>query len=121
MAARTAEHHITAPALRVDWLRLAFVHWPCPPEAVQRLLPPGLTADRWAGRAWVSLTPFTMSRVRLAGAVPAPGVTPVGRADIEQDLTDAHVEKHHDVRPTPTHRGTPPTSPSSATATTASS
>nr|WP_280842430.1 DUF2071 domain-containing protein [Kitasatospora phosalacinea] len=55
------------------WLRLAFVHWSYPPHAVQRLLPAGLTVDEWEGRACVSLTPFTMADVRLAGRLPLPG------------------------------------------------
>lgn len=48
------------------------VHWSYEAEAVQRLLPPGLLVDRFEGRAWVSLTPFTMAAVRGLGIVPLP-------------------------------------------------
>ncbi|MCG6494307.1 YqjF family protein [Kitasatospora sp. A2-31] len=37
--------------------------------------PPGLTVDRYAERAWVGLTPFTMAKVRTAGRLPFPGET----------------------------------------------
>ncbi len=73
MVARTAEQRIAAPVLRMNWLSLTFVHWAYPPQAVQRLLPPGLTVDERAGRAWVGMTPFLMSDIRLAGCLPLPG------------------------------------------------
>lgn len=48
-----------APAAMVQWWGdLTFVHWRFPAEAVQRLLPPGLTAETRDGSAWVSLVPF---------------------------------------------------------------
>ena len=40
------------------WSDLGFIHWPFDPEAVQALLPPGLTVDVHEGRAWVGLVPF---------------------------------------------------------------
>ncbi|MFD8599372.1 YqjF family protein [Kitasatospora sp. NPDC059646] len=73
MTQRHADPPAAPVALRMDWLRLAFLHWPYEPRAVQRLLPAGLTVDEWAGRAWVGLTPFTMADVRLAGRLPLPG------------------------------------------------
>jgi hypothetical protein len=42
------------------WEWLTFLHWSYEPSAVQRLLPPGLTADTFDGRAWVGLVPFQM-------------------------------------------------------------
>lgn len=46
------------------WDTLTFLHWPYPPDVVQRLLPPGLTIQTFEGQAWVSLVPFVMG-VRL--------------------------------------------------------
>lgn len=52
--------------MRQQWLDLAYVHWRYPPDAVQRLLPDGLTVDTFDGAAWVGLIPFTMRGVGLA-------------------------------------------------------
>jgi len=46
-----------------EWNELSFVHWPYPADAVQRLLPPGLTAETYDGQAWVGLVPFRL-RIR---------------------------------------------------------
>ena len=55
------------------WTAVTFLHWPYPPEVVQRLLPPGLEVDRADGTAWVSLVPFRMEDVRLPRLPPRPG------------------------------------------------
>ena len=59
--------------MRQRWLDLLFLHWDVPAEPLQRLLPPGLTLDTFAGRAYVGLVPFRMRSVRPAflPAVPA--------------------------------------------------
>jgi uncharacterized protein YqjF (DUF2071 family) len=61
---------IDRPAMRHRWERLSFVHWPFSPEAVSRLLPPGLRPHLFAGAAWVGLIPFRL-RVRVPAAAPA--------------------------------------------------
>ena len=53
------------------WSWLAFLHWPYPPAVVQRLLPAGLRAPTFDGRAWVGLTPFVLGDLRTPLA-PAP-------------------------------------------------
>jgi len=42
------------------WERLTFLHWSFDPDAVQRLLPNGLTVETVDDRAWVGLVPFFM-------------------------------------------------------------
>ena len=42
------------------WEFLTFLHWPFEPDAVQRLLPAGLTVETYDDRAWVGLVPFRM-------------------------------------------------------------
>jgi len=56
------------------WRSLLFLHWSLPVEAVQRLLPPGLSVDTFEGRAFVGVIPFTMRGVRPRFA---PAVAPV--------------------------------------------
>lgn len=67
MANRTTEHHIAVPLLRTSWETLTFVHWRCPPEQIQALLPNGLTVDVYDGAAWLGLTPFVMANMRPLG------------------------------------------------------
>jgi uncharacterized protein YqjF (DUF2071 family) len=45
-------------AMVQGWDDLTFLHWRYPAEAVQRLLPAGLTVETRDGSAWVSLVPF---------------------------------------------------------------
>jgi uncharacterized protein YqjF (DUF2071 family) len=46
------------------WSWLAFLHWPYPPEVVQRLLPASLRVHAFDGWAWVGLTPFLLQDLR---------------------------------------------------------
>lgn len=53
------------------WDLLTFLHWPYDPDAVQRLLPEGLTVETFDDRAWVGLVPFVMEvRAGRGPAVP---------------------------------------------------
>lgn len=52
------------------WRDLSFIHWPCDPEAIQALLPPGVEVDQMDGSAWVGLIPFHLS-VSLPAWAPA--------------------------------------------------
>jgi len=53
------------------WDELTFLHWRFDPEAVQRLLPRGLTVETMDGSAWVGLVPFFL-RVGLPGVPSVP-------------------------------------------------
>src|SRR3977135_1567354 len=54
----TCPFTVDNPVMTQRWARLVFLHWSFEPGAVQRLLPPGLTVDPWAGRAVVGQGPF---------------------------------------------------------------
>jgi uncharacterized protein YqjF (DUF2071 family) len=62
------------PVMRQRWERLTFLHWAYDPDAVQRLLPAGLTVDTFDGVAWVGLVPFFM-RVHTPGDRGVPWVS----------------------------------------------
>jgi uncharacterized protein YqjF (DUF2071 family) len=72
MASLMPQEAVRLPVLRMRWCRLAFVHWPFEPAAVQRLLPSGLLVEEHEGRAWVGVAPFMMTDVRPAGVPAAP-------------------------------------------------
>lgn len=64
------------PALmRQNWHHLLFLHWEVEPEKLRALLPPGLDLDLYEGKAYVGLTPFTMTGVRPVGVPPVPFVS----------------------------------------------
>lgn len=55
------------------WRDALFLHWPYPPDVVARHLPPGFTVDRFAGTAWVGLTPFRVAACSV-GLLPPVGL-----------------------------------------------
>jgi uncharacterized protein YqjF (DUF2071 family) len=57
------------------WHHLLFLHWPVAPEQLRPLIPAGLDLDLFEGRAYVGLTPFTMTGVRPVGIPPFPLVS----------------------------------------------
>ena len=57
---------VDSPVMHHRWDDVTFLHWPCAPADVQRLLPAGVVVDTFGDRAWVSLVPFVLS-VRVAG------------------------------------------------------
>ena len=70
MAGRRPEDAVRWPVSFQGWSCLTFLHWPYPAEAVQRLLPDAVEVDVFDGTAWVSLTPFLMTGVRLGPLPP---------------------------------------------------
>src|SRR5918998_2507341 len=54
------------------WGDLLFAHWPVPVEALRPLVPRPLPVDTFDGTAWLGVTPFEVSGLRLRGTVPAP-------------------------------------------------
>lgn len=50
------------------WDHLLFAHWPVDDITV----PPGLELDRFDGKAWIGITPFRVSGLRLRGTIPLP-------------------------------------------------
>jgi uncharacterized protein YqjF (DUF2071 family) len=56
----------------MQWLDLAFLHWPVPPEVLRPLIPAGLTLDTFEGQAWVGVVPFRMAKVRVRLTPPVP-------------------------------------------------
>ncbi len=62
------------PVMKQRWHDLLFLHWEVDPEAIARLLPPGISVDTFDGKAYVGLVPFGMTGVR---PVWAPSVPPL--------------------------------------------
>jgi uncharacterized protein YqjF (DUF2071 family) len=54
------------------WGDLLFAHWTVPAGALRALVPEPLTIDRFDGNAWLAITPFEVSSLRLRGTPPLP-------------------------------------------------
>jgi uncharacterized protein YqjF (DUF2071 family) len=54
------------------WEQLLFAHWRLPPEQLRPHVPPALVLDTFGGSAWLGITPFLLSGLRLAGTPPLP-------------------------------------------------
>ena len=72
MSGRVPEERVARPLLYQRWQTMTFLHWAYEPEVVQRLLPPGLVPDTFAGAAWVGLTPFVLADFRALLLPPLP-------------------------------------------------
>ena len=59
--------------MRMAWERLAFLHWPLAPRALEGLLPPGVELETFGGDAFLGVVPFRMAGVRQRLAPPLPG------------------------------------------------
>lgn len=71
------------------WSTFSALHWRYDPAAVQRLLPPSLTVDTMDGAAWVSVTPFLMTDVRLPGLPPVPRASTFCETNVRTYARDA--------------------------------
>jgi uncharacterized protein YqjF (DUF2071 family) len=57
------------------WEDLLFAHWRVAPAELERLLPPELPLDTFDGAAWLGITPFRLTNLRLRGTPPLPWVS----------------------------------------------
>src|SRR3954468_22728434 len=68
----------TRIVMHMTWRDLLFLHFACPPEEIQALLPNGLTVDTYPDstgeeKAWVGLVPFRMENTAPRGIPRIPG------------------------------------------------
>jgi uncharacterized protein YqjF (DUF2071 family) len=54
------------------WENLLFAHWRLPEADVRKLVPPALDLDTRDGAAWLGMTPFRVTGLRLRGMLPVP-------------------------------------------------
>jgi uncharacterized protein len=54
------------------WHDLLFAHWPVPSQHLASVVPPQLQIESHSGSAWIGVTPFLVSGLRLRGTTPVP-------------------------------------------------
>jgi uncharacterized protein YqjF (DUF2071 family) len=57
------------------WEDLLFAHWAVPEEALRRHVPADVELETHDGRAWLGITPFRVTGLRLRGTLPLPRVS----------------------------------------------
>ncbi|MDX6480873.1 MAG: uncharacterized protein QOG85_1383 [Gaiellaceae bacterium] len=57
------------------WVNLLFAHWKVAPELLRPHVPERLELDEHDGSAWIALTPFAVTGLRLRGTPPLPLVS----------------------------------------------
>jgi hypothetical protein len=55
-----------------SWEELLFTHWRVDAEVLRKLIPPALQLDEHDGSAWLGITPFVVTNLRLRGTLPLP-------------------------------------------------
>lgn len=70
------------------WKDLLFAHWRVDVEALARLLPPELRVDTFAGEAWLGITPFRITNLRLRGLPPLPWLSSFAELNVRTYVTD---------------------------------
>jgi uncharacterized protein YqjF (DUF2071 family) len=68
--------------LSMVWRDCCFAHWRADPERLARALPKGVTLERYAGEAWLSVVPFRLTRVRARFAPVLPGFGDVAEINL---------------------------------------
>jgi uncharacterized protein YqjF (DUF2071 family) len=63
-----------SPIMHQTWQNLLFLHWPIDPVLLRPLIPAALEIDTFDGKAWIGITPFGMSDVRLSSLPAIPGL-----------------------------------------------
>jgi len=70
-----------------SWDDLLFAHWRVEAATVRKLVPPGVTVDAHDGSAWLGITPFVLTGIRLRGTLPLPGVSTFPEINVRTYVT----------------------------------
>ncbi|HET8547104.1 MAG TPA: DUF2071 domain-containing protein [Bryobacteraceae bacterium] len=66
---------VDRPVMFQGWQNLTFLHWQYPEGLIRALLPSGLELDTFEGAAWIGLTPFVLTGLRLPGLPALPFIS----------------------------------------------
>jgi uncharacterized protein YqjF (DUF2071 family) len=63
------------PVMHQTWKNLLFMHWFFTPDEISPLIPNELELDTFDSKAWIGITPFTISNLHLHSLPPIPGLS----------------------------------------------
>jgi uncharacterized protein YqjF (DUF2071 family) len=73
--------------MRQTWLDLLFAHWRVPAEDLAKVVPTQLPLDTHSGSAWLGVTPFLVTGLRLRGTPPMPGASRFAEINVRTYVT----------------------------------
>ena len=74
--------------MAMRWDDLAFLHWPVPVAALERLIPADLQLETFDGHAWIGIVPFRMMAVHARGLPEIPGTNEFLELNVRTYVTD---------------------------------
>jgi uncharacterized protein len=63
------------PVMHQNWENLLFLHWPIESDIIRSFIPPELEIDTLDNKAWLGITPFALTGLRVTALPPIPGLT----------------------------------------------
>jgi uncharacterized protein YqjF (DUF2071 family) len=69
------------------WENLLFAHWRVDPNELRRVLPESLRPDTYDGAAWLGVTPFRLTNLRLRGTPPLPRISSFPEINVRTYVT----------------------------------
>jgi uncharacterized protein len=70
------------PVMLQRWRFLSFLHWRYPADYVRGLLPPGIELDTFDGAAWIGLTPFLLTDLRIPHTPALPWISAFAETNV---------------------------------------
>jgi len=74
------------------WEHLLFIHWPIEKALIRPLIPEGLEIDTFEDQAWIGITPFRLTGLRLLSLPPIPGFSEFNEINVRTYV-------HHEGKP----------------------
>lgn len=74
------------------WDNLLFLHWAIEPALLRPLIPESLEIDTFDGHAWIGVTPFAVTNLRVLSLPPVPGLDAFTELNVRTYV-------HHDGKP----------------------
>lgn len=69
------------------WNEHVFLHWPFEPAQLERLLPGSVELETYDGAAWLGVTAFLLTSLRLRGLPPLPGISSFPEVSVRTYVT----------------------------------
>jgi uncharacterized protein len=69
------------------WYDLLFAHWAVPEDELRAVAPDELPIDTFNGQAWIGVTPFEVSGLRLRGMPPPPALSRFAETNVRTYAT----------------------------------
>jgi uncharacterized protein YqjF (DUF2071 family) len=86
----TAPIRLEHPVMHQRWEDLTFLHWRYPVAALRPMVPATLALDVYDGMAWVGVSPFKVTALRLPHMASLPWLSTFPETNVRTYVVDAH-------------------------------